>query len=417
MALEDVSGSTFVNNISSDLLVAGDGPPFGSYLTMGTLAGEIWNTQPVDFDASRQSGNWKSAEGSKITFSETISDAGKKGAITIAGKPEGLKLSATWNDSWTNSSSSLNSNISYAFTGGTASKADDITYSYVQSATNYSNDSAPSFERETLKFSNADWSYGYSLAISGLSTSYKGSASNYSIKDIKNNESFSIASLGVTVDTQKNTASISASNIQLNLMDFSIGTAKYANILSATDWNSLPEILSEANNFETIASNVGDFAELFMSGDNTIAIKSKLGISIDAGSGNDIVTGGIGNDTIIGGAGKDKLTGSKGDDTFKISKSDYDFTSAKTVLADTISDFKYTATEKDSLTLDGFGDVDVFQTIALAKKAGSTANVIYESKTGNFWYNEDGDSALVGALLFANAKGISDTYWISAGVM
>jgi hypothetical protein len=63
------------------------------------------------------------------------------------------------------------------------------------------------------------------------------------------------------------------------------------------------------------------------------------------------------------------------------------------------------------------GSVAVFQTVALAKKAGSTANVIYESKTGNFWYNEDGDSALVGALLFANAKGIPDTYWMAAGVM
>jgi hypothetical protein len=58
-----------------------------------------------------------------------------------------------------------------------------------------------------------------------------------------------------------------------------------------------------------------------------------------------------------------------------------------------------------------------FCPLALAKKAGSTANVIYESKSGNFWYNEDGDRALAGALLFANAKGISDTYWISAGVM
>ena len=55
--------------------------------------------------------------------------------------------------------------------------------------------------------------------------------------------------------------------------------------------------------------------------------------------------------------------------------------------------------------------------IAAAKKAGSTANVIYESKTGNFWYNDDGDSALVGALLFANVKGIPDTYWVAAGVM
>jgi hypothetical protein len=72
---------------------------------------------------------------------------------------------------------------------------------------------------------------------------------------------------------------------------------------------------------------------------------------------------------------------------------------------------------RHSISLDGFGSTAVFQTIALAQKAGSTANVIYESKTGNFWYNEDGDSALVGAMLFANAKGIPDTYWTAAGVI
>ena len=59
----------------------------------------------------------------------------------------------------------------------------------------------------------------------------------------------------------------------------------------------------------------------------------------------------------------------------------------------------------------------MLQTIALTKKAGSTANVIYESKTGNFWYNEDGYNALAGVMMFANAKGISDSHWIAAGVI
>jgi hypothetical protein len=130
MALENVSGNVYLNSLTSEIIGA-DGIPFGSYLSFGSIAGETWNAQPVDFEAAKQSGNWKSAEGSKISFSETIASSGKKGGISIAGKPDGLKLSATWNDSWTNSSSSLNSNISYTFTGGTAAKSDDITYSYV----------------------------------------------------------------------------------------------------------------------------------------------------------------------------------------------------------------------------------------------------------------------------------------------
>jgi len=139
--------------------------------------------------------------------------------------------------------------------------------------------------------------------------------------------------------------------------------------------------------------------------------------SIDAGAGNDTVNGGVGDDTIIAGAGKDSLTGGKGDDTFVITFDDYNFSSAKTVLADTIADFKYSAIEQDSLSLEGFGDIEVYKSLALARTAGSTAEVIYESGTGKFWYNEDGDSALVGVMTFATVKGIPNTYWVDTGVM
>lgn len=138
-------------------------------------------------------------------------------------------------------------------------------------------------------------------------------------------------------------------------------------------------------------------------------------VSASTFSGNDTLNGGDGNDSMWGGKGADKLTGGKGDDMFVLSKDDFDFTSTKTLLADTITDFKYTASEKDALTLDGFGDVDAYKTIAAAKAAGSTANVIYESGTGKFWYNEDGDSALVGVMAFATVKGLSNDYLVQAG--
>ena len=149
-------------------------------------------------------------------------------------------------------------------------------------------------------------------------------------------------------------------------------------------------------------------------------------------TGNDVLNGGEGNDYLTGGNGADKLTGGAGNDTFKISKSDFNFTSAKTVLADTITDFKYTtteqntlnlggadfkytATEEDSIVLEGFGDVEAYKTLALAKTAKSTAEVIYESGTGKFWYNEDGDSALVGVVNFATVKGLSNIYLAEQG--
>jgi hypothetical protein len=182
-------------------------------------------------------------------------------------------------------------------------------------------------------------------------------------------------------------------------------------------FNSIKKYLFDSANVLTLKTAAGLSKDAHAGAGNDTVTGGDGNESFFGDAGNDILSGGAGDDILSGGLGSDKLTGGKGNDTFKISKSDFDFTSAKTVLPDTISDFKYTATEKDSISLDGFGSFATFQTVALAKKAGSTANVIYESKTGNFWYNEDGDSALAGALLFANAKGIPDTYWMAAGVM
>ncbi len=147
--------------------------------------------------------------------------------------------------------------------------------------------------------------------------------------------------------------------------------------------------------------------QLILQGNNVIVIKSQDGYEFDAGAGNDKLTGGKGDDVLIAGAGKDTLIGGSGSDTFVLRKSDYDFSSVKTVLADTISDFKFVSGgEQDEVSLEDFGDKASFKTIAAAKAAKSTANVIYESSTGKLWYNEDEDSGLVGILNFANVKGI-----------
>jgi Ca2+-binding RTX toxin-like protein len=284
-----------------------------------------------------------------------------------------------------------------------------------------------STEQKSIDFSNANYSFSVSANNSsqwiysdsaGTNTVDKFSSNlNYSFKDIQNNSALTLSSVKLTEDNIAGNATIDVASMKYLCSDYSIATAKFTKALTIMDYKSLPDIGESVGDLGTISNTIPNFVSIFLSGDNTIAITSKTGLEINGGAGNDTIIGGIGNDTIAGGAGKDKLTGGKGDDVFKLSKSDYDFTSAKTVLADTITDFKYTATEKDSISLDGFGSFATFQTIAAAKKAGSTANVIYESKTGNFWYNEDGDSALVGALLFANTKGIPDTYWVAAGVM
>ena len=329
--------------------------------------------------------------------------------------------------------------VAYSTGAGTAAKDDDVTYSNTWTE---SSKSGASGGTEKMAYKDGlgtslSWNSSVTDKNNLTTASYTESQSVAYSDASKNKLSFGLTGSG---SDSGNLSSASLATGSVELYDGSNATKIAWSKTALTDLSFKPHdlygLIDGSSTFPL--SNLMSKVESYVyQASNTIAIASLAGNSksIDTGAGNDTVTGGNGNETLSGGLGNDilsggagddvlsgglgtdKLTGGAGTDTFKISKSDFDFTSAKTVLADTIADFKYTATEKDSISLDGFGDGDVFQTIALAKKAGSTANVIYESKTGNFWYNEDGDSALVGALLFANAKGIPDTYWVDAGVM
>ncbi len=424
--------------------------PLYTYLSFGSIPNENWNSVTYDSASTSTKLNFKSSEGSTLGIFGTKSGDDTKGSESFSMNLKTTSKDAfvvSNNESWTSSASSRKISANISFVGDTSTKSDDYIYKLSQTegekSTEITTGSTGTGQSSVnLVFSNAqyifegnqtstykeEWS---SSQNKNIVEQYQSTVSKYSFQDKSNGllVSFSGVSKGNGITDQ----------VELNLKTISLTTGDYSykvaalNILSSS--NDLPNIFPDSGDLGVITNEFSKFEALLSSASATVVFKSSEGKSFDAGAGNDSVTGGAGNDTILGalgndiliggagddilsgGLGTDKLTGGKGNDTFKISKSDFDFTSAKTVLADVITDFKYSATEKDSISFDGFGDVDVFQTIALAKKAGSTANVIYESKTGNFWYNEDGDSALVGALIFANAKGISDTYWIAAGVM
>jgi Ca2+-binding RTX toxin-like protein len=423
MTVRDVSGSEFIEDVASDVGTL----PLNSYLTLGSLASESWNSVSTDDAKQTQNLTWKSSQGSSvgIRFTNTGNDSNGtyKGSSLFSSKYSGITASNVWSYAWSdNGNNSDSTNVSLTYTGDSTTKLDDIKYKSI--VTEKTSSSGTWSQSKTLDFSNVDYVFQLGSSNSGTATTSGTSAtfslnlSKYFFKDISDGTSFNFNGK-VTGTQSKDEVNLSLTNIKYVVSDYSITTAVYSDILTYAEWDALPDINGdgESSDLGSVTNNLSSLSGLFIFTDNIISVTSKTGVAIDAGAGNDKITGGIGDDTLIAGAGKDSLTGGKGNDTFKISKSDFDFTSAKTVLADTIADFKYTASEKDSLTLDGFGDVDVYKSLALAKKAGSTANVIYESGTGKFWYNEDGDSALVGAVLFANAKGISDTYWIAAGVM
>ena len=419
--------------------------------------------------ANYRTADWVLASG---TLSDTASSNVKwtsgKSTATFSYKPAYDKTSDSYYPASASFSLSGEDKTALSFKLVDANGSFSASGSYSQGAATATKDDDASFTRsvsKSIKSETDNWTakngYGGSATLS-VSESYKttgGTGYSQSSESVDHGVGTfaGTAKLAVT-DGGFNKLSLalemagnaSGTNITNTSVILGAGSSSYKlddSLTFSLTWGkttvsdmSLPEtlggLLKHSTSFplEEIFSNIEQY--VFESA-NTVTLKTSTGSTRDAhaGAGNDTVTGGDGNESIFGdagndilsggagddilsgGLGSDKLTGGKGNDIFKISKSDFDFTSSKTVLADTITDFKYTATEKDSISLDGFGSFASFQTIAAAKKAGSTANVIYESKTGNFWYNEDGDSALVGALLFANAKGIPDTYWVAAGVM
>ena len=423
------------------------------YLTFGAVSSETWDTQSYDDEIAHSTAKWSSKEGSTLSINEVQpvpNDAvpgARKLSLALLGKSNGTNFSFVTDSKWTSVSESEASTVKWSYTGGTASKEDDFSYKFTKSSSSkWSDSNAGSkwdgLDSVTLSFSN--FQYKYDIAVNSVSKSERSGSSSsdsinqsldnfskYSLEDKVNGLSLSFSAIDKT-NNVINQSDLAIKNLSLTTTTC---TYKISSVNISTGTGDLPQLFPTSGDLSSITNDFSKLESLLSSASSVVTINTKDGLSFDAGAGNDSVTGGAGNDVILGGLGNDiliggmggdvlsgglgtdKLTGGKGNDIFKISKSDFDLTSSKTVLADTITDFKYTATEKDAISLDGFGSVAVFQTLALAKKAGSTANVIYESKTGNFWYNEDGDSALVGALLFANAKGIPDTYWVAAGVL
>ncbi len=405
--------------------------PLTSGLSLGTLIFENWDSQVFDDDAPTKALNFKSTEGSTIIFN--VRDTGgeengtSSGALTVTGKPNDTLFSTTFSSKWSSTGQSSLNDLKWAYTGGTATTADDFSYKYSEnSKENQSNTTTGSkgdgSSIMNIEFSSAAYAFQFTIANSSAwewnnnlqkqtTDSFTAQITKYSFRDIQNEVSLSLSG---KISGSINAHKVDLKNIAYASSDYTMTTAKWVETFNDEEWESFPNIGEDAGDFSTIAMNIDQFQSFLSRADNTFKISTASGAEIDAGAGNDKVIGGAGDDTLIAGAGKDTLTGGRGSDTFVLSIDDYDFSTSKTVLADTITDFKFSGAEQDILKLEGFDEVAVFKKIADAKKEGTDATVIYESSTGKFWYNEDGDDALVGILNFATVKGIPTSYWLEA---
>jgi len=122
---------------------------------------------------------------------------------------------------------------------------------------------------------------------------------------------------------------------------------------------------------------------------------------IYGGGGGDTVFGQGGNDTIYGGDGNDKLDGGSGDDAFV-----FDTALNGTTNVDSIADFNANNTDAIRLSQAIFGGIgatlDAAEFLSVAGGAASNASqrIIFDTNTGNLYYDADGNGA-TGAVLFA----------------
>jgi Ca2+-binding RTX toxin-like protein len=119
--------------------------------------------------------------------------------------------------------------------------------------------------------------------------------------------------------------------------------------------------------------------------------------SLVGGAGTDSLTGGNGNDTLSGGAGFDTLTGGAGNDQFLFD------VAPSAANADRIADF---VSATDKIVLDGTvhlnsgpsgnfaaGDARFFAAAGATGGHDADDRVIYDTSTGNLWYDADGNGS------------------------
>jgi Ca2+-binding RTX toxin-like protein len=117
------------------------------------------------------------------------------------------------------------------------------------------------------------------------------------------------------------------------------------------------------------------------------------------GTEDDVLIGGAGNDTLTGNAGNDVLIGGKGADSFFYNTFNY-FTTTD-IGEDLITDFKHSEGDKIVLSQGTFGTITSNQGIGLSNasdftivttniEATRSASLVYNSSTGQLFYNPNG---------------------------
>jgi Ca2+-binding RTX toxin-like protein len=194
------------------------------------------------------------------------------------------------------------------------------------------------------------------------------------------------------------------------------GYALSSNSYSLSTDNATP--LEGSNQRDVIASSSG--AEALNGNNGNDLLFGNGGVdTINGGSGNDLMVGGAGDDRLSGGTGNDVLVGGTGSDTFVFANSGisdadrvYDFNASGTAGSGDfieLSDAVFSLIGSSGSTLSGseFGSSNGSGASATF---GSGVHVIYDSATGNLFYDSDGGSSANRSLIATFATLPTDTF-------
>ena len=255
---------------------------------------------------------------SKITYDKTY-DYYYPSSVSFSLKGAD-KTSLTVTEKHGNSGSTVS--IAYSAGLGTKDYTDDVTFTdsytsaYTSTSTTYSGKT--SYKDGLGNNLNVSNSYSKKMNNAGTSGTYSDTYTLSATDASKNKMSGGFVITGTVDDSYNETptsTTISAGSATLYDDADSITTSWTKVTLSDASIDSYSLFGSESTDFP-LASLIDAFSPYVMESANTITISSPsgTGMSIDAGAGNDTVTGGIGDYSIIGGSGSDKITGSSGND-------------------------------------------------------------------------------------------------------
>jgi Ca2+-binding RTX toxin-like protein len=218
--------------------------------------------------------------------------------------------------------------------------ADDIEITSNQTFNSNEGDGLKSWNGEKfLSYKNSDINfavkYNSSKTYDGTDWNSNELVSNFKYSEASSGYSFTGTSMNVFGDQAGGEVPWEAGpwvkahakfvNLNLNSEDVSIKTSLYDADLNI-DQLSILNIDQDSNpgDFDvydplTSLSVINLISDISMYGNNIISIKNTDGYYVDAGAGNDKITGNTGDDSIFGGNGNDTMQGGSGDDTYILS--------------------------------------------------------------------------------------------------